>query len=77
MIYNFVFLVLLYWDKFTEAEFTDGVNIWYQNELIPPDKSAYWKNYFLYISFKTYVVGTLKNLLNETVLLSTQNTCLN
>ena len=32
---------------------------------------------FFYFSTKTYVVGTLKNCLNETVLLSTQNTCLN
>ena len=30
-----------------------------------------------YFSTKTYVVGTQKNRLNETVLLSTQNTCLN
>ena len=35
------------------------------------------KNYFLYLSSKTYAVGTQKNRLNETVLLSTQNTCLN
>ena len=34
-------------------------------------------NYFLYFSSKTYVVGTQKNCLDETVLLSTQNTCLN
>ena len=32
---------------------------------------------FSYLSTKTYVVGTQKNRLNETVLLSTQNTCLN
>ena len=32
---------------------------------------------FLYFSSKTYVVGTQKSRLNETVLLSTQNTCLN
>ena len=32
---------------------------------------------FSYFSTKTYVVGTQKNRLNETVLLSTQNTCLN
>ena len=31
---------------------------------------------FSYFSTKTYVVGTQKNRLNETVLLSTQNTCL-
>ena len=35
------------------------------------------KIYFLYFSSKTYVVGTQKNSLNETVLFSTQNTCLN
>ena len=32
---------------------------------------------FSYFSTKTYVVGTQKNRLNEAVLLSTQNTCLN
>ena len=31
------------------------------------------KIYFSYCSTKTYVVGTQKNRLNETVLLSTQN----
>ena len=35
------------------------------------------ENYFPYFSTKTYVVGTQKNRLNETVLLSTQNICLN
>ena len=36
------------------------------------------ENYFSYFSTKTYVVGTQKNHLDdETVLLSTQNTCLN
>ena len=34
------------------------------------------QNFFSYFSTKTYVVGTQKNRLNETVLLSTQNTCL-
>ena len=44
----------------------------------PPDKNAYWKIIlFLYFSSKTNVVGTQKNRLNETVLLRTQNTCLN
>ena len=43
----------------------------------PPDKSAYWKNYYLHFSSKTYAAGTQKNRLNETVLLSTQNTYLN
>ena len=45
-------------------------------------KSVYQKNYFLYFSAKTYVVGAQKNRLNETVLietvlLSTQNICFN
>ena len=35
------------------------------------------KLFFLYFSSKTYVVGTQRKRLNETVLLSTQNTCLN
>ena len=35
------------------------------------------ENYFSYFSTKTYVVGTKKNRLNETVLFSTQNICLN
>ena len=43
----------------------------------PPDKSVYQKNYFSYFLTKTYVVGTQKNRLNETVFMSTQNTCLN
>ena len=34
------------------------------------------ENYFLYFSSKTYVVGTQKNQFNETVPLSTLNTCL-
>ena len=38
-------------------------------------KSAYQKNNFLISQTKTYVVGTQKNSLNETVLLSTQNIC--
>ena len=33
------------------------------------------KIYLSYFSSKTYVVGTQKNRLNETVLLSTQNIC--
>ena len=34
-------------------------------------KSVYQKNSFSYFSIQTYVVGTQKNRLNETVLLST------
>ena len=33
------------------------------------------KHYLFYFSSKTYVVGTQKNRLNETVLLSTKNIC--
>ena len=39
----------------------------------PPDKNAYQKTIFLFFSTKTYEVGTQKNPLNETILLSTQN----
>ena len=35
------------------------------------------ENYFSYFSTKTYVVCAQKNRLNETVLLTTQNTCFN
>ena len=35
------------------------------------------KKYYFHFSTKTYVVVTRKNRLNETVLLSTQNICLN
>ena len=42
----------------------------------PPDNSVYWKTIF-FISHLKHVVGTQKNRLNETVLLSTQNPCLN
>ena len=40
-------------------------------------KECVIENYISYLSTKTYVVGTQKNRLNEMVLLSTQNTCLN
>ena len=33
------------------------------------------ENYFSYFSTKTFVVGTQKKRLNETVILSTQNVC--
>ena len=35
------------------------------------------ENVFSYFFIKTYVVGTQKNRLDETVILSTQNKCLN
>ena len=44
-------------------------------DFMPPDSEAI-KNLFSYSSTKTHVVGTQKNRLIETVLLSTQNTCL-
>ena len=40
-------------------------------------KDVKLNNYFPYFSTKAYVVGTQKNHLNEMVLLSTQNICLN
>ena len=40
-------------------------------------KSVYQKKNFSFFSTKAYVVGTQKKRLNETVLLSTQNICLN
>ena len=43
----------------------------------PTDKKCLTENYFSYFPIKTYVVGIQKNRLNETVLLSTQNTCFN
>ena len=43
----------------------------------PPEKRAHLKIIFSYLSTKTYVVGVQKNRLNETVLLSTHNICLN
>ena len=41
----------------------------------PPDKSVLL-NFFFFLT-KAYIVGTQKNLLNETVLLKTQNTSFN
>ena len=43
----------------------------------PGLKECVIKYLFSYFSTKTYVVGAQKNCLNETVLLSTQNKCLN
>ena len=42
-----------------------------------PREECVTENYFSYFSTKTYVVGIQNNLLNETVLLSIQNRCLN
>ena len=46
----------------------------FASALRPLVKRVLQKNNF-YFSTKTYVVGTQKNRLNETVLLSTQNIC--
>ena len=40
-----------------------------------PKEECVIQNLFSYLTIKTYVVGTQKNLLNEKVLLSTQNKC--
>ena len=45
------------------------------SSLVGPYKSARMENYFYY--FSTYVMGTQKNGLDETVILSTQNLCWN
>ena len=42
-----------------------------------PPECIQEKKFFSFFTTKTYVVGTQKNRLNEMVLLSTQNTCLN
>ena len=42
---------------------------------MPLNKCGVNVDYFDYFSNKTYVVGTQKNRLNETVLLSTKNIC--
>ena len=48
-----------------------------KNYIVRPPDECVTENYFSYFSTKTYVVGTQKNGLNKTVLLSTQNICLN
>ena len=48
-----------------------------QQEYLYVIQARNWKNILSYFSTKTYVVGTHKNRLNETVLMSTQNRCLN
>ena len=63
--------------NFLLAKSVDPWNAGILRHFRPQDKSAYWKIIFFYFSSKTYVVGTQKNCLNKTVLLSTQNTCLN
>ena len=45
--------------------------------IVGPILLAYLKNYFPYFSTKPYVVGAHNNRVIETVLLSTQTTCLN
>ena len=47
------------------------------NMLQAPREKCITKNIFSYFSIKTYVVGTQKNHLTETIVLSTQNICVN
>ena len=55
--------------------FSDVLHMFYCNSKDrPPDQSVYLK--ISYFSTKTYALSTQKSRLNETVLLSTQNTCL-
>ena len=56
-----------------------GVCVLLSGTAVPALETALERSpdYFSYFSTKTYIVGTQKNRLNETVLLNTQNTCLN
>ena len=56
--------------------FVSGIypNYWYKSGL---QISVHNQNVILLFSAKTFVVGTKKNRLNEAVLLSTNNICLN
>ena len=56
------------------AAYCSGLDLFLSGQA--PDKSV-TENYFSYFSAKTYAVGIQKNSLGETVLLKTQNTCLN
>ena len=62
--------------KTCTGEYQQLLQIGEENFNRPPDKSVYQKTIF-FISHPKHVVGTQKNRLIETVLLSTQNTCLN
>ena len=76
MFYGFVVFSLL--QLFNYHKFiSKNTCIWKQFFTLsrPPDKGAYLKIIFLISQCKTYDVGTQKNGLNETVLLSIQNTC--
>ena len=56
---------------------TSGLSILLYGVISPPDATSYDKIFFSCFSIKTYVVCAQKNRLNETVLLSIQNICLN
>ena len=75
----YLLVIFVGYHRFFGVQSVDvDLNIFLKNttDFRPPDKCIQ-ENYFSYYSTKTYVVGTQKNRLNETVLLSTQNTCLN
>ena len=69
---------MLWLDK--KAGICNGVpstEVWFDSDVRPTDKSLYLIIIFFISQPKKNVVGTQKNRLNEMVLYSTQNTCLN
>ena len=73
--YSFIVACVCFWRCSTVSHEAVGQNAFFLNSGLQI-RVRFGKS-FLYFSSKTYVVGTQKNRLNETVLLSTQNTCLN
>ena len=64
-------------DGWFQGSLTKDENLDRAQKIWPPDKSVHWKAIFsiLILIQKTFAVGTQKNSLNETVLLSSLNTC--
>ena len=69
------------WNLASWLELMSELHYWFKKDFRElyqvPRLEWVLENYFSYFSAKTYVVGTQKNHLNKTVLLSTQNACLN
>ena len=65
-------------DGWFQGSLTKDENLDRAQKIRPPDKSVHWKAIFsiLILIQKTFAVGTQKNHLNETVPLSSLNTCL-
>ena len=65
-------------DGWFQGSLTKDENLDRAQKIRPPDKSVHWKAIFsiLILIQKTFAVGTQKNRLNETVPLSSLNTCL-